>query len=373
MISADSNSPTSDPGTPVVAKVRTNNFDTLRLIFAFLVIFSHSFPLGSGSYDTEPLWALTRGQTELGKVSVWGFFVISGFLITQSWLRSPSPIKFLGRRIGRIYPAFIVLAMISAIIIVPYASDAHSHTQISLRHFVSHTLRLNVWEMPPVFTKNIHPNVLNGSLWSIPFEFCCYLGVLILGLSRLLQWRYLIVALFVLVVGCHLSMDIVGWTGGGEIFGDLVTWATVLPFFIAGMLFHLFGGQKLLRVRAAIFLLLILVASYFIPHGYVITMPTCGAYVLMQLAYLPALNPLNLGRYGDFSYGVYLYAFPVQQLLVMSAGGHMSPYALFALAAPISLILGALSWFLVERYFVLKRGQVKNRENSPHSNLENLA
>jgi peptidoglycan/LPS O-acetylase OafA/YrhL len=362
---------------PVVASVRTNNFDTLRLLFALLVIFSHSFPLGSGSYGTEPLWAITRGQTELGKVSVWGFFVISGFLITQSWLRSPSPIKYLRRRIGRIYPAFIVLSALSAIVIVPYASDAHSYTQISLWHFVSHTIRLNVWEMPPVFTKNIHPNVLNGSLWSIPFEFCCYLGVLILGLSRLLQWRYLIMALFVIVVGWHLSMDITGWTGDGEIFGgifgDSVTWATVLPFFLAGMLFHLFGGQKLLRARAAILVLLILIASYFIPHAHVITMPTCGAYVLMQLAYLPALNPLNLGRYGDFSYGVYLYAFPVQQLLVMSAGGRMSPYALFALAAPISLILGTLSWFLIERHFVLKRGQVKNREDSPRSNLENLA
>ncbi len=356
--------------------VRKNNFDSLRLILALLVIFSHSFPLGTGSYDAEPLWVITGGQTELGKVSVWGFFVISGFLITQSWLRSPSPIKFLKRRVGRIYPGFIVVALLSAIIIVPYASDAHTYTQISLRHFIFHTLRLNVWEMPPVFTKNVHPNVLNGSLWSIPFEFWCYLGVLALGLCRVLQWRYLVMALFAITIGWRLGLDIGGWNGGGGVFadisGDSATWATVLPFFLAGMLFHLFGGHKLLHAPVAILAILILIASYYVPHAYIVTMPTCGAYALMQLAYLPALNPLNLGRYGDFSYGVYLYAFPVQQLLVMSAGGRMSPFKLFALAAPISVTLGALSWFLIERHFVLQGGQ-KKRKEEPHSNLENLA
>jgi peptidoglycan/LPS O-acetylase OafA/YrhL len=71
-----------------------------------------------------------------------------------------------------------------------------------------------------------------------------------------------------------------------------------------------------------------------------------------SLAYFPALHPINLGRYGDFSYGVYLYAFPIEQLIVMTAGGHMATLRLSALATPISVIVGALSWFLVERPFV---------------------
>jgi peptidoglycan/LPS O-acetylase OafA/YrhL len=356
---------------------RANNFDSIRLIFAVLVIFSHSFPLATGSYEHEPLWVLTRGQIEIGKVSVWGFFAISGFLIAQSWIRSPSIIAFLKRRIGRIYPGFIVVALISAIVIVPYASDAHTFGQFSLRHFVLHTLRLNIWEMPPVFTKNAHPGVLNGSLWSIPFEFWCYLGVLALGLTHLLQRRYLILAVFACVIGLRLVVDITDWSysGGmlGGIFGDPVTWVTVLPFFMAGMVFHLFGGHTLLSPSKMLIAGFILLASFFIPHAYTVTMPTCGVYALMYLAYLPALHPLKLGRYGDFSYGVYLYAFPVQQLLVMSAGGHMSPYLLFALASPISLILGALSWFLIERHFLFQGAGKKSRNGAPRASLENLA
>ena len=354
---------------------RRNNFDSLRLIFALLVIFSHAFPLGLGSYATEPLYVLTRGQTQFGNLSVWGFFVISGFFITQSWLRSPSAIKFLKHRIGRIYPGFTVVALLCALIIVPIASDAHTYTQVSLRHFFFHTLRLNIWEMPPVFMKNAEHSP-NGSLWSIPYEFWCYLGVLILGLCHLIRLRYLLLAVFVSVIGWRLDMDITGWnpTGGilENIFGNAATWATVLPFFLAGMLFDLFGGHALLRAPIAILALLVLITSYFIPHGLIVSLPTCGAYALMQIAYLPALNPLNLGRYGDFSYGVYLYAYPVQQLLVMHAGGRMSPYENFAFAAPISLALGALSWFLIERHFVSRRLQLEKPPSEPHSNLGKL-
>jgi len=80
----------------------------------------------------------------------------------------------------------------------------------------------------------------------------------------------------------------------------------------------------------------------------------------MALAYLPSLHPLNLGRYGDFSYGTYLYAMPIQQLLVMRAHGQISPWLLFAEAAPLTILVGALSWFLVERHFLQRSSQLKH-------------
>jgi peptidoglycan/LPS O-acetylase OafA/YrhL len=115
-----------------------------------------------------------------------------------------------------------------------------------------------------------------------------------------------------------------------------------------------------------------LVASNFIPHGYVVTMPTCGAYLVMSLAYCPAISPLRLGRYGDFSYGVYLYAFPIQQLIVKAFGGHIEPLKLFALAAPLTLIVGVASWFLVERHFLTRsaqrrhEGKLQSSAAAPH-------
>jgi peptidoglycan/LPS O-acetylase OafA/YrhL len=341
----------------------TNNFDTLRLIFAVLVVFSHSFPLGRGSDATEPLFVATRGQVTVGNLSVWAFFAISGFLITQSWVRSPSPIKFLRRRVARIYPGFIVTAVVSACIIVPHVANAQPSVRVVL-HWMLDTLRLQTFQGAPVFTHNAVPGVLNGSLWSIPFEFWCYLGVLFLGMTRLLPWRHLLIAVFAAAVASHIYLDITGWHPGGKllgvIFGYPVVWATILPFFVAGMLFQLYGGHRLLRTPLVMLAALLLLVSNFIPHGLTIAMPTCGTYVLMSLAYSPKLHPLHLGRYGDFSYGTYLYAFPIQQLLVMHAGGTMAPLKLFALAAPISLAVGALSWFLVERHFLSKPTRLKH-------------
>ncbi len=343
---------------------RANNFDSLRLIFAVLVILSHSFPL-TQTYNThEPLSVLTHGQVTFGNISVWAFFVISGFLITQSWQRSPRIIKFLKRRIARIYPGYAVAALLTALIVVPIAADPASYVPVSLQSFVLSTLRLQIFDTTPVFIHSPLPFTLNGSLWSVPYEFWCYLGVLALGLTGLLRRRWLIVALFFMVLALHLYMDIKGWTPSGamlgQIFGYPPFWATVLPFYLAGTIFQIFGGDKLLRRPFIILAAVALIASNFIPEGLVVTMPICGAYLLMALAYLPSLHPLNLGRFGDFSYGTYLYAFPIQQLLVLRVHGHISPWLLFAEATPLTLIAGALSWHLIERHFLKPSSQLKH-------------
>jgi peptidoglycan/LPS O-acetylase OafA/YrhL len=340
-----------------------NNFDSLRLIFATLVIFSHSFPLTRGTNDTEPLSRLTGGQITFGNISVWSFFAISGFLITQSWTRSPFVLRFLKRRIGRIYPGFIAAGLVSALLIVPYAATPSTYTPVSLQSFFLRTLELQPAEIPPVFAHNPHAGILNGSLWSIPYEFWCYLGVIFLGLTSALRRRPLVVAIFFLVMAFHMVLAVrhLAFRGGiiGEIFGFPPFWATVLPFFMAGMIFHLYGGRSLLRPRLLVAALLAIVVSGFLPNGFVVTLPICGTYLLMWLAYWPALHPLHLGRFGDFSYGTYLYAFPIQQLLIMHFGAGIGPWRLFALAAPLTITAGALSWFLVEKHFLPRRTELK--------------
>src|SRR5262249_44296152 len=129
---------------------KSNNFDSLRLIFAVLVIYSHSYPLSRGSNATEPLSILTHRQTTFGGISVWAFFAISGFLITQSWQRSPNLIKFLKRRVSRIYPAFIVTAILTALIVVPLAADSASY-RVPIMGFIFNTLRLQGFDAAPVF------------------------------------------------------------------------------------------------------------------------------------------------------------------------------------------------------------------------------
>jgi len=341
-----------------------NSFDTLRLFFAVLVILSHSYAIGRGSNDTEPLSVLTHTQVSFGGVGVWSFFVISGFLITQSWTRSPKSWKFLKKRIARIYPGFIVAALVSAFVVVPIAADPVTYHPVATWNFVLRTMRLVDFHFPPIFVHNARPNVLNGSLWSVPYEFWCYIGILLLGVSRIIQRRFLVVIIFIAAIAWHFYLVITGWMPGGKflglIFGFPFFWAIVLPFFLAGSLFHLFGGARLLRKPLMIAALGLLVVSNFIPNAYLVTLPVCGAYLVMGLGHLPLLRPLNLGRFGDFSYGTYLYAYPIQQLIVKCAGGAMEPLKLFLISAPLAVGAGVVSWFLVERHFLTRNSLLKH-------------
>jgi peptidoglycan/LPS O-acetylase OafA/YrhL len=171
---------------------RLGSSDTLRLVFAVLVIFSHSFALGRGSDATEPLNLLTHGRVSFGEVSVWSFFCISGFLITQSWTRAPFLLKFLRRRVGRIYPGFIVAALFGALIVAPLAADQPTWCAVSPLDFLLQTARLHVFHCF-AFARNAYPNALNGSLWSIPFEFWCYVGVMAAGVLGVFRRRWLVV------------------------------------------------------------------------------------------------------------------------------------------------------------------------------------
>jgi peptidoglycan/LPS O-acetylase OafA/YrhL len=339
---------------------RVNNFDSLRTIFSFLVLYSHAYPLLRGSNATEPLFVLTNGLVNLGEISVWSFFVISGFLITQSWLRAPEAARYLNRRISRIYPGFVVLSLVSAFLFVPVATHFHPDSQISTLD-VLNMLRLQQSYEALVFKNNPVP-ALNGSLWSIPYEFWCYIGVLVLGMCRFLQKPLIVLVLFIAALGWHLYVDITGWNPGGKILGDIFGyprfWATLLPFYLAGMLLQLFGGRALISFPVLVLAFILLIGSFLIPHAAVIALPTCGSYLLLGLAYSGRLNFLDLGRFGDFSYGVYLYAFPVEQFVVMSLGSAIPPWVLFLIATPITIVFAVLSWFLVEKHFIGRGAKV---------------
>lgn len=344
---------------------RVGSFDTLRLVFAVLVIFSHSFVLGLGPNASEPLYQLTRGQVTLGSLSVWAFFCISGFLITQSWSRSPSPLKFIHRRVARIYPGYIVAALFGALIVAPLAADPMSSPAISPLDFLMRTILLKEFRSQHVFSHNAFPYALNGSLWSVPYEFWCYIGVMLLGIvwARILRW--LVVAVFLALMGWNLLFQSMpGWlpTRGPVvgIFGEPKDWVIVLPFFIAGGMFYLLGGAVLLKRSLLVVAAILLIAASVIPHALAVALPTCGTYLLMGLAYFPRLRHLNLGRFGDFSYGTYLYAFPIQQLIVKFSGGSMAPLKLFLLATPATVLIGVLSWFLVEKHFLARSSQLRH-------------
>jgi peptidoglycan/LPS O-acetylase OafA/YrhL len=146
---------------------RENNFDFMRLSLAVLVIYSHGYALGLGSEVHEPFVRFTRGQVSGGVIAVDAFFVMSGFLIAASAQRSRGVGSFLRKRVARIYPAFLVAALLTALLIVPVSGRQFLYGGYLARigDFLWKTTWLTEFSYTGVFADNPFPNVINGSTW----------------------------------------------------------------------------------------------------------------------------------------------------------------------------------------------------------------
>ena len=167
------------------ADSKENNFHFLRFLAAALVIFSHSYPLSGSKF--EPFAWLVQYNT-FGGLAVNIFFLISGFLITKSWLDNPNIFQFSMKRILRIMPAFIVAIFFSVFVVGPLVTNlsfkeyiVHPFTKLYLMNVFMFPIHYN---LPGVFVNNPYPNAVNGSLWSLPVELIMYGLVAVLGLLR---------------------------------------------------------------------------------------------------------------------------------------------------------------------------------------------
>lgn len=337
---------------------RENNFDWLRFMLAALVIFSHSFPLSGAGNQHEPLYKLTRGQATLGEVAVDGFFIISGFLITWSWFNSASLRKFLWKRACRIYPAFAVVLLITIAILIPL-NMANPRVLLNgheLWRMIWGTISLKGYEHPATFPNNsVH--AVNGSLWSIRFEVWCYVGVAALGVFGLLR-RRVVLGLFVLSLPIAFVFNYFNLHPGGKflgwIFGSPHDWSRMLPFFLSGMVAY-FNREKLsCDWRLAVLALLALIAGSQVKHAYSVLLPTAGAMLIYWAAFSPSIRMHRWGEHGDFSYGLYLWGYPIQQIMV-SMMGSVSPLVLCAYALPTAVLAGMISWHVVEKRFLHRK------------------
>jgi peptidoglycan/LPS O-acetylase OafA/YrhL len=365
-------SPTSDASVPLTnagwqsLRIDQNNLDFCRFWLAVMVIFSHSYQISQGNEDAEPMGLLTNGQLRSGPFAVCCFFAISGFLITHSWIRSKSSADFLMKRFLRIYPGFIAVTLLGVFLLAPLVSDHFEFGSRKLLTLSWWLVSLRQVPVPSVFPNNPLAGVLNGSLWSIPYEFKCYLAVMLIGSLGFFRQRTWMTFLLVgVVIGSALYPSFVSipWLEQGpveKIFGSVLAWCEVFPYFIAGMAFYLFRD----RIPSSTFLLVIAIvlfaaASAFPPAGLVV-FPFAITYALFWFAYHPQLPFKSWSRYGDFSYGTYLYAFPIQQLITMKMPG-ISPMTLFLISTPLSVIAGVFSWHLVEKHFLRLKNRLQKR------------
>lgn len=341
---------------------RSNNFDALRLLGASIVILGHAYHLLGR--PTENPGMLGYGIQTLGVVV---FFSISGFLITMSWTRTRDLSTYLSARILRIFPALAVVTLISVFVLGPLV------TSVSLSDYVGSDLTwgylYNIIMSPRYVLEGVfgdvpYPGAVNGSLWTLPAEFFCYLVVPVLCLrSTALRGIGMTAFLVISLVLSRVPAD-----ESAVIYGTRVTDAALMwSFFAAGSLLCQLWERKPDIFRAD------LAAMAFLGQLFVLAVaPTWAAwvawltipYVILTVGMASTPFVRRAARFGDISYGLYLWAFPVQQVVVMVAGPLRMSVNLL-IVTTITAVLAFASWHLVEKQSMrLKQVISRRRQGS---------
>ena len=325
-----------------------NAFDAIRLGAALLVLVSHAWVL-TGRADAEPFAPLLGHVTDGGGLAVGVFFVLSGFLIARSAQVHPWR-DYVRARALRIYPAFAVVIVLQAFVLgplvtrlptAPYLTDPATWAGFARALMFSPPAGL-----PGVFTGVPAAGQVNGSLWTLRIEALCYAGVLALSWLGLLRpgrvWAPLLAGWGLLALVLLARAGVAPAALGALRAGAVV--ACVLNFLMGAAAWC---WRDRLPLRG--WLAAALVAAFLLARG------TAAGPAAMHLALPYAVLWLGLGPLGglalrrDISYGIYLSAFPVQQIVVSVLGPAAGPWPVIAIAAPVAIGYGALSRWLVER------------------------
>jgi len=325
------------------ASPRHNNFDALRLVAAVAVMFSHAFLIADGTQKHEWLILLTGNQSILGLTGVFVFFAISGFLVTQSFEQTGDPLRFMTKRALRIFPGLFVAALLSAFVLAPLVTTLEPGAYFSqpapYRYVAGSTLfDQTVHELPGVmFVNNPVGLEINGSLWTLRFEFMMYVMVMALGVLRLLNLPVML-GLLALGLACLQFNEALDFLGG---------WGWLLAFFAVGMILYKLRATWIFDGRIAGLACVGLVLS--VPlHEFIALFPVFGCYLALWLALNPHLPVIPAARFGDLSYGLYIYGWPVEEGVIWALGGRALWWQVFALALPAAAALAFLSWHLIE-------------------------
>lgn len=347
---------------------RSNAFNFLRLLLAVLVIVGHCFPLG-GFGPEQPVPALTGGRHSLGGLAVGLFFLLSGFLITRSASGRLSVGRFLWHRFLRIFPGYWTCLLVSAFVFAPifcaieygrlyevfWAPTNSPQSYVADNAAMFHPRGFSMKSVMAVSSSHItgllghnpSPWTINGSLWTLPIELLCYGAVAVLAAFGVMQRRKIVVlALFALLLGLYefncLNPEAFRRHFSFFAFDVLLNF---LFYFFAGSVCFLY--RETIPYSSALFwgsICLAIVSLLLAPLAWLA--PVALPYAFLCLGFKLPAGGFNTR--GDFSYGTYIYAFPVQQGLAL-AGVHKAGFALYLIASlSLTAILAVLSYRYVE-------------------------
>ena len=336
---------------------RDNNFNLVRFLAAFAVLWSHAYALSLGPPDHEP-WVKWLGYTPAG-IAVDVFFITSGFLVTASLLRLGNFKAFVRARALRIFPALIVMSLLLALVAGPLYTtlpmDEYFASSTTWKFIAKNATMLTgvKFKLPGVFEANPMDVVVNGSLWTLPFELRCYLMLaLVWWAANFAKSRTLRTFTHTLVIGTAVML-LSFWAAHAVGYRHWHTFR-LFYFFFCGGAFWLFRSHIPLKGWIAIVMALVLAVGVALPKSFFWVYPVTIPYLTLWMAYVPGGFLRQFNRLGDYSYGIYIYAFPAQQMLVASHPG-ITPMRLLAWSTACTLVLAVLSWHLVEKPMLARK------------------
>ncbi|APW37492.1 hypothetical protein RD110_10065 [Rhodoferax koreense] len=324
----------------------TTGFDYLRFGLSLAVLIWHSYLFTFGLSE-----ALELATNWSGRITYWilpMFFALSGFLITSSLSRTPSIKKFLWLRFIRIYPALTVEVILSALILGLLATSFSIRQYFSDPAFYRYLLNILGWihyELPGVFLENPLPNLVNTSLWTVPFELECYIALTLLALFGLRKWpgwflvTFTLLCLIKTVVAIYIPI-----TAGSS---ANVNGRHLVLFFIAGVLINI-NREKIPFSGALAILSTLLGALFLYNYQFIYLAPFPVAYLTIWLG-LQRPKRIPYVMDGDYSYGIYLYAAPIQQAVWHFTVFGKTYVGNVILSIILTSIFAVFSWHAIEK------------------------
>lgn len=321
-----------------------NNFDGVRIGLALIVVFSHLYVL---TQRQEFLWL---GKFFDARFAVEGFFAISGYLVTKSYFSSKSLFEYAEKRFRRIYPAYFTVIMLCLLIgayttslsLPAFFSATETYkfllANLSFLNFIQPTL-------PQALEGNLH-NTLNGSLWTIKVEVMLYFCVPVIAFlfTRLGSIKVAVLAVLASVLWVYYFQFVVPDGKGIELAKQF---PGHLSFFVLGSLFAV-NKAVLAQVKWIALASTVLLFSIDHPYAKLLIDPVAYASIVVYLS-TSAFRSINFGKYGDVSYGIYLYHFPIIQLLIFKGVFQYSLWLGLLLTVVLTLLAAWISWHLIEK------------------------
>lgn len=328
-----------------------NNFDIIRLAAATIVIVSHSYPLTG---HTEPfkqyIW-----YGNAGSLAVSVFFAISGFLTTRSVERHPIT-YYISARILRIFPGLVAALLFSALIIGPLFTTktltAYFNDYLFYAHLKTAFLFTFNTALPGVFEHNPYPTWVNGSLWSLPYEFLLYLLLPCAFIAGGLRASVNFLLLLLAIVGYFLAKSgVIGLSyshQGNPVFGAIYPYLLLEygAFFVVGSSLWIYRSRIPMSGGLVFILFVLSWAGAGTGSGYIFYCMLVPYATIWCALRFPMLD---ISKIGDISYGVYIYAFPIQQSIAYLFKGVISPTFMTGMTIPVVFVMAYISYHFLEK------------------------